>query len=132
VPALATTSSAVYIGGSRVGNDTAYTVNTASAPHIPVQIGPNGFGVGFVDVDAVEFDVATGLLFIVADRDSGGNLSNWQRFASLNPTTGVATMIGPTGLQPQFGQGMAIIPIPEPTFLSSLVEPALLALRRRR
>lgn len=91
-------------------------------------IGPAGLGVGFTDVDAVEFDTQTGLLYIVNDL-GGGPAPTLQLFASLDPSTGLATVIGNTGLQEQFGQGMAII-APEPTSLASLA--LLVALRRRR
>lgn len=91
-------------------------------------IGPAGLGVGFTDVDAVEYDTQTGLLYIVNDL-GGGPPATLQQFASLDPATGLATVIGSTGLQEQFGQGMAII-APEPASMS--LTTILIALARRR
>lgn len=120
-----------------VVNNRLFKINPTAAPYVPVSIGPVGFGLNFTDVDAMEFDVATGLLYIVNDEGTGpqGTGPLMQRFASLNPATGIATLIGPTGLQPQFGQGMAIVPLPVPEPTSMLlfaIGSAALLFRRRR
>lgn len=110
-----------------VDDNRLYSINTTTFAVAP--IGPAGFGVGFTDVDAMEFDTQTGLLYIINDL-GGGPLPLLQQFASLNPATGLATVIGSTGLQEQFGQGMAII-APEPATMAILA-PAMMARRRRR
>jgi hypothetical protein len=115
-----------------VDNNRLFAISVAGgAPYVPVAVGPVGFGVGFIDVDAVEYDLSTGKLFIVEDRDSTPNPLLNQRFAELDPLTGLAINIGSTVLPFQIGQGMAIIPVPEPAGLA-LALAAVPLLRRRR
>lgn len=111
-----------------IDDNRLYRINPNTFATVP--IGAAGLGVGFTDVDAMDFDQQTGLLYIVNDFGTGGTPAVLQQFASLDPATGIASVIGSTGLAEQAGQGMAII-APEPTTLAALSIGAMFTRRRR-
>jgi hypothetical protein len=96
-------------GTATSGASTLVVIDTTTAA--VTTIGDPGLGLGLYDVDSLAFNPMDQMLYAINDGGQGGG-PHQQQLVRIDPTTGVASLVGAPSGNVEFYQGLAIVPEP--------------------